>query len=191
MIPQECKWVSAQIRSIGTRAKRTKDATDPRIPTSDEPTSSLRPSMAGDEPAAASETEAESAKLKEGEESEEVEDVPEDREIEGAGGSSGSRDVIAPATDDSTAPRRAQRSDVGTEHAVQPAHAEAGTQATDDTDWTSFDLSRSIQELRSAREGTVRRCLRKLHIRWFHISTRRMVELLRRAEQEFPVRYLN
>ena len=47
--------------------------------------------------------------------------------------------------------------------------------------WTSFDLGRVLQDLRSVREGVVRRALRKLHIRWFHASAQRMKTLLTAA----------
>ena len=40
--------------------------------------------------------------------------------------------------------------------------------------WSKYDLGFALQQLRSLREGVVRRTLRKLHIRWFHCSAKRM-----------------
>jgi len=47
--------------------------------------------------------------------------------------------------------------------------------------WTKHDLGFALQQLRSIREGVVRRTLRKLHIRWYHASLKRMRTLLEAA----------
>ena len=47
--------------------------------------------------------------------------------------------------------------------------------------WSRYDLGFALQQLRSIREGVVRRMLRKLHIRWFHASAKRMMTLLEAA----------
>lgn len=47
--------------------------------------------------------------------------------------------------------------------------------------WSKYDLGFALQQLRSIREGVVRRTLRKLHIRWFHCSSKRMMTLLEAA----------
>ncbi|CAE7261221.1 pol [Symbiodinium sp. KB8] len=61
------------------------------------------------------------------------------------------------------------------------ASADANAPPEDPDRWTSFDLGRALQDLRSIREGVVRRALRKLHIRWFHASAQRMKTLLTAA----------
>ena len=48
-------------------------------------------------------------------------------------------------------------------------------------EWSKYDLGFALQQLRSIREGVVRRTLRKLHIRWFHCSSKRMMTLLEAA----------
>jgi hypothetical protein len=45
-------------------------------------------------------------------------------------------------------------------------------------DWSSFDLGTALRALRSDQEQIRVRALRRLHIRWFHCSARRMEELL-------------
>eukprot|EP00434_Breviolum_minutum_P026800 symbB.v1.2.023686.t2/scaffold2188.1/size86315/1 len=47
--------------------------------------------------------------------------------------------------------------------------------------WSRYDLGFALQQLKSIREGVVRRMLRKLHIRWFHASSKRMMTLLEAA----------
>ena len=47
--------------------------------------------------------------------------------------------------------------------------------------WTQFDLGTALQELRSVREGVMRRALRQLHLRWWHAPAKRMRELLQLA----------
>ena len=61
------------------------------------------------------------------------------------------------------------------------ASADANAPPEDPDRWTSFDLGRALQDLRSIREGVVRRALRKLHIRWFHASAQCMKTLLTAA----------
>ena len=61
----------------------------------------------------------------------------------------------------------------------------AGDQGGEDVSegdrWTAFDLGRALQDLRSIREGVVRRALRKLHIRWYHAPAQKMRTLLSAA----------
>ena len=47
--------------------------------------------------------------------------------------------------------------------------------------WTKHDLGFALQQLRSIREGVVRRTLRKLHLRWYHAGSRKMQVLLEAA----------
>ena len=53
--------------------------------------------------------------------------------------------------------------------------------AAETPSWSRYDLGFALQQLRSIREGVVRRMLRKLHIRWFHASSKRMMTLLEAA----------
>ena len=48
-------------------------------------------------------------------------------------------------------------------------------------DWTSWDLGRVLRALRSDVPGQKTRALRKLHTRWFHCSSTRMINMLRAA----------
>eukprot|EP00435_Cladocopium_sp_Y103_P052682 s894_g16.t1 len=47
--------------------------------------------------------------------------------------------------------------------------------------WTKHDLGFALQQLRSIREGVVRRTLRKLHLRWYHAGSKKMQVLLEAA----------
>ena len=44
--------------------------------------------------------------------------------------------------------------------------------------WSQFDLGHALMQLRSIREGIVRRALRRLHLRWYHANNKRMRNLL-------------
>ena len=48
-------------------------------------------------------------------------------------------------------------------------------------DWQSFDLGKALQLLHSDNDGVIRRTLRRLHARFWHASTVRLTELLRKA----------
>eukprot|EP00435_Cladocopium_sp_Y103_P042293 s661_g11.t1 len=69
--------------------------------------------------------------------------------------------------------------------AVVPSPAPAAAEPPSDEvaipTWSKYDLGFALQQLRSLREGVVRRTLRKLHIRWFHCSAKRMCTLLSAA----------
>ena len=59
---------------------------------------------------------------------------------------------------------------------------DAGTQAdSGSAEWTSYDLRRAMRLLHSTDDGVVRRTLRRLHIRFWHASTAKLVEILRLA----------
>lgn len=47
--------------------------------------------------------------------------------------------------------------------------------------WSKHDLRFALQQLRSIREGVVRRTWRKLHLRWYHAGSRKMQVLLEAA----------
>ena len=57
--------------------------------------------------------------------------------------------------------------------------SEADTQTPSGEDWTSFDVQASFRGLRQADEAGKRRILRKLHLRWWHCSTDKMLSLLK------------
>ena len=57
-----------------------------------------------------------------------------------------------------------------------------GTQADEEPEgWQSFSLGRALQLLHSLNQGVVRRTLRRLHVRFWYMVTKRMQELLRHA----------
>jgi len=76
------------------------------------------------------------------------------------------------------------------ERADRIVHRDVETQADEKgIEWSSWDLGRSLQLLRSANPAVVRRTLRLLHIRWWHASAEKMTNLLRSAG--LPVAVLN
>ena len=64
---------------------------------------------------------------------------------------------------------------------IRRTYKEGDAQTPDPSDWTSFDISASLRGLRIAPEAGQRRILRKLHLRWWHASANRMEQLLKAA----------
>ena len=151
-IPGECRFGDHDTRHTG-RARQGHHPRDGRRAASAEPTSSMAP-----DPAADIEVEVPVAEaLPRSEEPPDEEAV----EVERSGGS-GPSGTRAPPRE-----RRTWRS----------VEAQAGT----GPEWSSFDLGRALQLLRSYNEAVVRRTLRTLHIRWFHASAEKMAKLLAAA----------
>ena len=48
-------------------------------------------------------------------------------------------------------------------------------------DWQSFDLGKALRLLHSGDDSVIRRTLRRLHVRFWHAASKRMIELLTRA----------
>ena len=67
----------------------------------------------------------------------------------------------------------------------RPRGVEAGTQAGTGTaesgEWTSYDLRRALKLLHSTNTMVVRRTLRRLHIRFWHAPSAKLIEILRIA----------
>ena len=61
------------------------------------------------------------------------------------------------------------------------AHRDSDAQTPVPSDWSSFDVSSSLRGIRFSDEDGQRRILRKLHIRWWHISVQRLKAILHRA----------
>ena len=49
------------------------------------------------------------------------------------------------------------------------------------SDWSRFDVTHSLKDLRSSHEPTIIRTLRKLHLRWWHAGPTNMTSVLRNA----------
>ena len=65
---------------------------------------------------------------------------------------------------------------------VRRTYREGEVQTPDPSDWrTSFDISASLRGLCLSDEAGQRRILRKLHLRWWHASSNRMIQLLKIA----------
>ena len=163
----ECQWSLARTMPEGaSRERGTTHPRDGRVPASADPTGGLRldrqSGVAGDgEPPIES---FEPERLS-----------PEEAERRRADKSESAR------------PRRT-RSEAGIQANQPPPLAIEDAPAPDDGAssevvpvWTKHDLGFALQQLRSIREGIVRRTLRKLHIRWFHASLKRMHTLLQAA----------
>ena len=54
---------------------------------------------------------------------------------------------------------------------------EAGTQADTGSEWTSYDLKRAMKPLHSTDDKVVRRTLRRLHIRFWHAPSAKLIEV--------------
>ena len=85
-----------------------------------------------------------------------------------------------PAPSESSSSSRAPRGpDQGPRHTR--TRQEASAQTPVPADWSSFDVQASFRALRQADVAVRQRILRKLHLRWFHISADKMQKLLRTA----------
>ena len=58
---------------------------------------------------------------------------------------------------------------------------EGETQTPVPNDWSSFDVGSSLRGIKFSSEDGQRRILRKLHVRWWHISAHRMKAVLHKA----------
>ena len=130
-----------------------------RVPTTEEPTSSLRSRGLGD----ADEQQAEDQLQAPG-------------EPEHDSGEAGELQIVPAEAD---APRVGRGPDAL--QRIRRTYKEGDTQTPDPSDWTSFDISASLRGLRLAPEAGQRRILRKLHLRWWHASANRMEQLLKAA----------
>ena len=73
----------------------------------------------------------------------------------------------------------------------RPRGVEVGTQAdAGSAEWTSYDLRRALKLPHSTNELVVRHTLRRLHIRFWHAASAKLIEILRiaRAPQEAQAR---
>ncbi|CAE7335666.1 RNR1 [Symbiodinium sp. CCMP2592] len=80
---------------------------------------------------------------------------------------------LGPDKSGSGPPRRAVRED------RQPKDAATGTESP--SDWTRFDVSRSLRVLRNGSENACKLELRKLHLRLWHAGRQSMTQILRAA----------
>ena len=64
---------------------------------------------------------------------------------------------------------------------VRRTYGESETQTPVPADWSSFDIGSSLRGIKFANEDGQRRILRKLHVRWWHISAHRMKAVLQKA----------
>ena len=170
----DCRWAVASTRDEGAgRARRGHHPRDPAVRASSEPTSAV----ASAEPSS-------SAVAAEAVETERL--TPEQAEARRRAKSSSEVQVghdpnlvDAAAADPNAAPLSLQDADDG---ALVPA--------VEHPTWPKYDIGTALQLLRSVRAGVVRRTLRKLHIRWFHVPAKRMSTLLK-LQLEFQLKWSN
>ena len=70
---------------------------------------------------------------------------------------------------------------------------DASTQAVPQEDtpsWSAFDVGVAMQGLRSGSDAVRRRLLRRLHVRWWHVSYTKMCSLLGQAGIPKPIQEL-
>ena len=167
----------------GGRARSGHHPRDPAVAASKDPTASLRLPAEADVPVAGEAAEPEGMSPEEAacrralKRSSEVQvgSGPDSIDAAGASGSSAAR-PLAIANEPADVPA----ADGGLA-APNAADAEAIVPVADQPTWSRFGLRTSLQLLRSVRPGVVRRCLRKLHIRWYHAPSKRMTTLLTAA----------
>ena len=151
-----CRWaVAREVGEGASRERATKHPRDGRVPASVEPTAALRLEGRSDGVPGALEPTPKS-----------VASVKRKTSVTSTAGKR--RAEVAIQVDAPVRPpvEKVKDDDVGDE---------------DEPSWSKHDLGFALQQLRSLREGIVRRTLRKLHIRWFHASSKRMMTLLEAA----------
>ena len=164
----DCQWSIHAVREGASVPRLGKHPRDPRIPAAGEPTSTADLEREAAAPV----------------DSEEPLHEPTDAEPESAEPAPRSVPAVGPDTDDEGADSDVKKSkskpikkiDAETQ-AMAPAPGGGDAPAS----WARYDLGSMLQELKSARQGVVRRALRRLHIRWWHCGAKRMQELLRAA----------
>ena len=176
----DCQWCNARTMSEGlSRERKGAHPRDVRVPASNEPTAALGPEPLRSVGSRESHPEdAEALRLRRA--SPASGSAParrRDAEAQSSEGGAGAGRVRSAGTQ-SAEPEALGQAEVAPPVA-DAASAEPAEERQDP--WTAFDLGRALMDLRSIREGVVRRALRKLHIRWFHASSQRMKTLLSAA----------
>ena len=90
----------------------------------------------------------------------------------GAASDARARSSLEPPAEDSTQPRRRRE---------QRTTKEQGSGQETPSDWSRYDVSRSLRVLRVGSDNAVRLELRKLHLRLWHASRQSMTQILRAA----------
>eukprot|EP00435_Cladocopium_sp_Y103_P048141 s730_g14.t1 len=183
---ETCQWVIARTMPEGAARERgTTHPRDVRVPASSDPTAGLRmegredgvPGASDAAPEILSPLEADARRRAKSERAD----------------SSGTRRVSTSVQAEAPRPLAIRRDAVIADDAIVPrpeapdaprAEPAADERVSDEVaipTWSKYDLGFALQQLRSLREGVVRRTLRKLHIRWFHCSAKRMCTLLSAA----------
>ena len=155
----KCKWASAPMRASHKRAGR--HPRDPATAASAEPTAGLPGNVDGRELGADADDAVEANAL------DQINQLERDEGQEIA--SSSSRDI----------PRRTRGPD--TVQRTRTTTTDLGTGPGGTTDWSNFDVAKSMRTLRLGNDAQQRLTLRKLHLRWWHASPAAMTKLLERA----------
>ena len=182
----DCQWAIAATREAGGRRPRKgHHPRDPSVPASREPTGTLRLDGSANIDVVSPE---------------EVSAVPNsvdavvpsaEETAEIAPSSATSPEVLTPEEAEARRKRKSEsmptkrKVDASTQAEQQKVRALVPVRASEadqeEPPWTKHDLGAVLQQLRSIRPGIVRRALRRLHIRWFHCSAKRMKMLLTAA----------
>jgi hypothetical protein len=174
-----CQWVIA--RSMPEGAARERGTTHPRdgrVPASSDPSAGMRmegrddgvPGASDSLPETLSPDEAAARRRAKSERAE----ASGSRRVSTGVQAEAPRPLVDAARRDASAPV----------DAIVPAPDPAAEPPSDEVaipTWSKYDLGFALQQLRSLREGVGRRTLRKLYIRWFHCSAKRMTTLLSAA----------
>jgi len=87
----------------------------------------------------------------------------------------------ASSSSSSRNPGRRGPDTVARERSQEDQSRTVSTNVGNTTDWTNFDVARSLRALRLGNDAQQRLILRKLHLRWWHCSANAMSKLLERA----------
>jgi len=161
----ECKWPLVPLRAAHKR--KGKHPRDPAQPASDDPTANAPGTSSAGELGADAEqavSDAERAQM----EDEALEQLERETGPQAASSSSG-------------APRAPRGPDTVQRTRKETARIDQSVGGGNTTDWTNYDVARSLKAIRLGTDAQQRLVLRKLHLRWWHASASAMHKLLERA----------
>ena len=161
-VPGQCRWAAIGHRASSRRTRHEKHPREGRIPAAHDPNADLR----GNELNRGAEAQNEPGRSS------------SDPAPPGAG--------VGPLNEDP--PGAGREPGVGRGPDREPRHREPAIVLRDQAsggpgreEWTSFDVNHSLRVLRTSEGATLRREIRKLHLRWWHATRSQMERVLQAA----------
>ena len=158
----ECQWAVKPVRAGS--ARKGAHPRDPAQPASDDPTQGIQGTFTPDQEAAIDAISDDMLK--------QIEELDMKDTTVGTGSSSSSSSSTA---------RQPRGPDIVQRTRSEAVKSKDAGTGDNTTDWTNFDVARSMRTLRLGTDSQQRLTIRKLHLRWWHASASAMYRLLERA----------